>query len=333
MNSRQGVLGSALRCSPPSSVKSGYLQPTAGISRLLWGMGTYNHHAAGVVSLACASGYEPPPILEAIAHDAPGELWSHERHAAPGKEPTEIDTYKTPDYILSSVRNLVPASPGKSELVWRATFGPGPEAVVFANHPGSSSESDSRVPGYWAGNARLPRVAQWKEVLLALHRLDCDDVFGFTHAYFPCATFDEYALHDGWAFARAGDGYLALTNSHGLGLTSEGRYALRELRASGEHQTWLVQMGRAALDRDFATFQARVLTMAVAFADDAASCTTLRGDELTLTWSGLLTVNGEPQPAQRLKHFENPYTTSELPCTEMEIRHGADYLRLNFSPE
>jgi hypothetical protein len=330
LNSRQGVLGSAARSSPASVVKSGYLQPTAGISRLLWGTGIYNQHAAAVVSLACAPGYEPPPIIEAIAHDAPAALWSHERHAPPGTEPTEIDTYKTAEYILSSVRSFVPDSPGDSELAWRATLGP--EAVVFANHPGSSSESDSRLPGYWAGNARRPRVGQWQDVLLAVHRVASDDVFGFTHAYFPCTTFDDYSLRHGWGFARVGDGYLALTNSRGVQLATEGRYALRELRAFGAHQTWLVQMGRAALDGDFLAFQTKVLAMPVIFGDDGVRCTTLRGDALSLTWTGPLLVNGAAQPEQRAQHFKNPYTSTDLASTEMEIRYGADYLRLDFSP-
>jgi hypothetical protein len=233
--------------------------------------------------------------------------------------------------MLASVRSLTPDSRGTSELVWRATFGPGPEAVVFANHPGSSSESDSRLPGYWAGNAHQPRVGQWQDVLLAMHRLIGDDVFGFTHTFFPCATFDEYALHNGWAFARSGDGYLALTSSQSIVLTSTGRYALRELRAFGAHQTWLVQMGRAPRDGNFAAFQTKVLALPVSFGDDVVRCTTLRGDVLTLTWDGPLTVNGEPQSARGSKHFESPYTTSELGSHEMEIRHGADALRLDFS--
>ena len=90
-------------------------------------------------------------------------------------------------------------------------------------------------------------------------------------------------------------------------------------------------MGREALDGDFLTFQARILAMDVLFGDNVVRCTTLRGDTLTLTWDGPLTVNGEPQSARRSKHFENPYTTSELGSRQMEIRHGADSMRLDFS--
>jgi hypothetical protein len=205
----------------------------------------------------------------------------------------------------------------------------GPEAVVFANHPGSSSESDSRVPGFWAGNARTPRVAQWKDVLMSMHRLPDGDVFGFTHAYFPCATFDEHVLRGGWAFCRVGDGYLGLTSSRGVRLTAEGGYAQRELKAWGSEQTWLVQMGRAALDGDFSEFQTNVLALPVSFGDEAVTYTSLRGDVLELSWNGPLTVDGDV-PYTGSVHFENAYTTTDWPCTQMEIRHGDDYLRLDF---
>jgi hypothetical protein len=235
-----------------------------------------------------------------------------------------MDLYKTPDYLLASLRSLAPTD----HADWRVTFGP--EAVIFANHPASSSESDSRVPGYWVGNARTPRVAQWKDVLIAIHRLESDDVFGFTHAYFPCFAFDEYVLHDGWAFARVGDGYLALTNSRGVSLSSEGRYAFRELLAFGASQTWLVQLGRAALDGDFSEFRAKVLARRLDFDGELMRWTTLRGDVVSLGWGGAFSVNGQALTSGASKHIANAYTTTDLPCEQMEIRHGDDYLRLDF---
>ncbi|MFN8635754.1 MAG: hypothetical protein U0893_18050 [Chloroflexota bacterium] len=329
LHSRQGVLGAASRSVPASIVKSGLLQPTSPLSRLLWGAGIYNHHLAGALSLALASEYEPPPILEAIARDAPDELWSVERHAPPGAEPAHLVTFKTPEYVLSSLADVRPGGMGHSELIWRATMSP--QAMVFVNQPGSSSESDARLPGYWAGNARLPRVAQWRETLIAMHRVAEHDLLPWTHAHFPCATFDEYALRDGWAFAQVGDGYLAITCSTGMALTREGRYALRELRAPGPVSTWLVQMGRAALDGDFLAFQTKVLAAPYTCGRETVHWSTIRGDELQLDWDGLLRVNGAPLATDEGRHVENAYTTAELPCVSMDIRLGDDVLRLDFT--
>jgi hypothetical protein len=178
------VLGAASPSASASFVKSGLLQPTAPIGRLLWGTGIYNHHLAGAISLALAADYEPPPILEAIAHHAPDALWSQERHAPTDAEPTSLVSYKTPEYVLSSLADVRPGEAGESEQIWRATLRP--EAVVFVNQPGSSSESDSRRPGYWAGNARLPTVGQWRDALIALHRVSDTDPLAWTHVYFPC---------------------------------------------------------------------------------------------------------------------------------------------------
>jgi hypothetical protein len=329
LHAPQGVLGTACRSGRASFVKSGLLQPTAGITRLLWGAGVFNHHVAGALSLACAASYELPPIIAAIAGDAPAALLSRERHAPPGVDAADLVMYRTPEYALSSAQDYLAGHPGTRELAWQATLGA--QAVVFASHPGSSSEIDSRCPGFWSGNARLPRVAQWQDVLLAVHRLPADDLFGFTHAYFPTACFDEYVLRDGWAFARAGDGYLALTNSQGIGLTGEGRYAGRELRAHGAQQTWLVQLGRAARDGNFAAFQAQVLARAPVFEERTVRYATLAGDRLAFGWEGPLTVNGEAQPLHGTKHLENAYATAELPGDQLEIRRGGDGLRLDFA--
>lgn len=329
LHSFRGIFGVAGRSACASYVKSGLLQPTAPICQLIWGMGIFNHHIAGVVSLACSTNYEMPVILEKIALDTPPELWSREQHAPLHQLAGNIVTYKTPDYMLSSLQDYQPGQPGRQELAWRATLGA--ESVVFATHPGSSSEHDSRYPGYWSGHARLPRVAQWKDALIAIHQLEGDEWLGFTHAYFPSATFDESVLRDGWAFARCGNGYLALTNSQGFTLSMQGRYAKRELRAQGRWQSWIVQMGRAALDGDFASFQAKVLALPIAYDDATVRYTSLRGDTLHVSWNGPFLVNDEVQPLKDFKHYENLYTTTDLPCRQMDLHMGKEGLRLDFT--
>ena len=104
--------------------------------------------------------------------------------------------------------------------------------MVFVTHPPCVSEEGSHRPNFWHGNVTLPRVAQWKDALIAIHNLPDDDWMGFTHAYFPLYAFDEHALRDGWAFARKGAGYLALTAAQGLALTTQGDNAYRELRSA-----------------------------------------------------------------------------------------------------
>jgi hypothetical protein len=177
----------------------------------------------------------------------------------------------------------------------------------------------------------MPRVAQWKDALIAIHNLPDDDWMGFTHAYFPVYAFDEHALRDGWAFARKGDGYLALTAAQGLALTTHGDNAYRELRSYGPRNVWLCHMGRAARDGSFEEFQQAMLALDVRFDELSASCPTLRGETLAFGWQGPLLVNGREEPIAGFKHYESQYCVAELGAAQMEIGFGNQLLRLDFS--
>src|SRR5690606_21085672 len=156
-------------------------ESTSPLARLLWGLGVFNEHILGVVSLACTQNYELPPIIECIATARSEALWSRERHAGQfefwadrktGDWAVDKVTYKTPDYMLCSAQSYLPGEPGVQQHIWQATFGV--DAVVFVNHPHCVSEDNAHRPNWWAGNVVLPRVAQWKDVLVAIHQLPAE---------------------------------------------------------------------------------------------------------------------------------------------------------------
>lgn len=338
LNSYQGVFGSTQGHTFSHPIKSAHLEPTAGITRLMWGMGTFSQHTLGTVSLACAKEYELPPIIPDVAADLPEEMWARERHAgkleewcdrATGSWEVNKVTYKTPDYMLCSAQDYRPGDKGNQEHIWQATMGP--DAVVFVTHPPHMSEQAYRRPNFWHGNHVLPRVAQWRDVLIAVHRLPENDWMGFTHAYFPVYAFAEHALRDGWAFARKGKGYLALTAAQGLALTTRGHNAYRELRSYGDNNVWLCHTGRAARDGSFREFQEKVLALDVDFMGLSVRCVNLRGETLAFGWEGPLSVNGREQPITGFRHYENPYCVADLPVSQMEIRFGDWLLRLDFA--
>lgn len=338
VNSFRGTFGSTHGSTCSAFVKSGRLESTAGISRLMWGMGLYNQHIAGMVALACSREYEFPPIIADIACHLPEEMWSRERHTA-GPESSadrsgdqwEVNkvTCKTPDYMLASAQDYYPGEKGNQEHIWQATMGP--DAVVFATHPACMSEQAPHRPNFWRGNRMMPRVAQWHNFLIALYRLPENDPLGFTHAYFPIYAFDEYALHENWAFARKGQGYLALRASHGLHLVTKGLHAYRELRSYGDQHVWLCHMGRAALDGSFDQFQRKISSLGVSCEGLSARCSTLRGHHVALDWQGPFLVDGKPRAISGFKHYDNPYCVAELPSSRMEIRFGEWLMRLHFT--
>ncbi|MDI7274507.1 MAG: hypothetical protein QME94_00875 [Anaerolineae bacterium] len=337
LNSFKGAFGSTHGRTYAPLIKGARLEATAGIGRLLWGMGAFNDRVLGTVGLACAESYELPPIIAAVAADLPEEMWDRERHAgelaaecdrATGRWEVNKVTYKTPDYMLCSAQDYRPGEFAYQEHIWQATMGP--DAVVFVNHPPCVSEEGSHRPNFWHGNVVLPRVAQWRDLLVAIFRLPENDWLGFTHAYFPVCAFDEHALRQGWAFARKGQGYLALTAARGLELITSGNSAYRELRSYGSPNVWLCQMGRAAADGSFSDFQARVLAMGTQLDGLSARLVTLRGESLAFGWEGPLEIDGRAQPITGFRHYENPYCVADLPCSRMEIQLGEDLLRLSF---
>jgi hypothetical protein len=338
LNSFQGAFGSTHGRTYTPFIKGARLETTAGVGRLLWGMGVFNQHILGTVALACAQGYELPPTIAAIAADRREESWSRERHAGEleqwcdqltGAWEVNKVTYKTPDYMLCSAQDHRPGELGLQPHIWQATMGP--DAVVFVTHPACVSEEGSHRPNFWHGGAALPRVAQWKDALIAVHQLPENDWMGFTHAYFPLYAFDEHALRGGWAFARKGDGYLALTAAQGLSLVTRGHNAYRELRSYGRQNVWLCHMGRAARDGSFAQFQQAVLALDVQLGPLEARCATLGGETLAFGWQGSLLRNGAAEPIAGFRHYESPYAMTEHGAEQMEIGIGDQLLRLKFT--
>lgn len=339
VNSFKGVFGSTHGRTYARLIKGGRSESTSPIARLLWGLGVFNEHLRGVVGLACAQSYELPPILEKIATARSEELWSRERHAGQfefwadrktGDWAVDKVTYKTPDYMLCSAQSYAPGEPGVQQHIWQATFGV--DAVVFVNHPHCVSEDNAHRPNWWAGNVVLPRVAQWKDVLVAVHQLPEDDWLGFTHAYFPTWAFDEWTLRDGWLFARKGEGYLALIAAGGLTPVWRGPDHFEEVRSPGSHNVWFVQLGRAAADGDFAEFQRSVLALDLTFDDLAVHTITLRGETIDFGWQGPLLVNEREQPLSNFRHYDNPFCQMDLAAPHMEIQFLDQVMRLDLSP-
>jgi hypothetical protein len=329
VNSFQGGLSGTHGSTQPEMIRSTQLQATSGIFRLLWGVGVFNPSIAGAVSLALAQ-YEFPSFFTNIATGGAGtgaEFFARERHAADGVEVNKV-AYRTPDYLLSSVQDYHPGEMDASVHCWQATLGP--DAVVFSNAPACFRHDRAYQPGFWLGNSAMPRVAQWKDALIAVYQLPDDAWLDFTHAFFPVYEFDEYALEDGWAFGRKGSGYVALTAANGFDLVGSAPDGQRELRSPGRQNTWLCQMGRVETDGNFRQFCDKVKAQAPAWQAQGVQYSTLRGETLTFGWEGPLRVDGREEALAGFKHIENPYCTADLPATQLEVGFGDLLLQLNF---
>lgn len=318
----KGAFGTAHAKTEASMIKSSQLEATSGITRLLYGLGVYNPHIAGVVSLAL-SDYEYPTFYGQIAADQSAEILSKENQGG-----VSTVTYRTPDYMLSSVQDWKAGQPGKAEHVWQATLGP--DALVFSNRPAVSSEEAANRPGYWLGNETLPRVAQWKDALVAVYGETPPESLGFTHAYFPIYKFDEWEMKDGWAYARKGKGYLAITAARGLELVKHGPGGYCELRSYDAPNIWICQMGRESQDGSFSDFQRKVKKIHLAWSGNAVHFKTLRGEKVQFGWEGPLVVDEAAQKLAFEKMIDNPYCTAEPGASILEIQYEGTIMRLNF---
>lgn len=326
-NSCGGVYGISQGRANSGNVHSELLSELSGITRLLWGMGVFNIHIAGAVSFALLKNYELPLLIAEIAAGRFEEIWTLEQQDL-GPHPVNLATYRTTDYMLSAAQDYRAGENGAREHIWQATLGP--QAVVFVNQPENVSLSDVRLANFWRGNAVLPRVAQWKDTLIALYRSAEEDSLGMTHAYFPAIEFDEFIQRGNTAFGRKGSGYVALTAAQGLEMMESGRTANRELRSYGKENAWICRMGQESTDGNFFQFQEKVLALETQVNGLIVSCQTLRGDLLAFGWHDPLTRNGEVVPLEGYPHFENPFTSTDLPCRKMEIKTDAYLLRLDF---
>ena len=337
LDSFQGVYGAGQIATDDGAVlPDGHVSPLAGVARLMWGVGAWNRHLSAAVSMCSCQGYEQPPLIAALATEpAPAAMWASERHPIAAKSedhpPQTLHKaiYRTPDYLLCSAQDFQPGQRSQGGQSWQATLGA--DATVFVNHPAADDLEQAGRGGYWRSGL-LPRVAQHRDLLVALYALPESDPFGFTRAWFPTFAFDEHQLGKEWAFAAKGDAYIALGCSEPIELVQDGPAAYRELRATGHNVAWLCQMGRKADYDSFANFRKRIL--AARFVSDGltVSYRQLQGDTVTFDWNGALFVNGEAQQLHSDNHYEGPNcVTDSWPASQMVVVHGEQAIQLDFA--
>lgn len=333
VNSFKGSFGSTHGRTGVDYVKDSRNEPIAPLAYLGWGLGIVNSHVDETVAVACAN-YRVPAVIQSIALHQPAALWSRERTGLDpavekrGAPPVDKVTYKTPDFMLASAQSWRPGEAGYQHHIWQATLGP--DAPLFVTHPACISENGNRRPNFWMGNQTLPRVAQWKDALVALHQPRAADWLQWSHAYFPTFAFDEYKIDGTWAFARVGNGYAALTAANGLALIEKGTSAFRELRSTGGDNVWICQMGSKTTDGDFAAFQSNVKRLPVAFEKLSVKWTTLRGQQMQFGWTEPLLLDGNEQPISNFPHFDTPYAQAAWPAKSIEVKHKGEKLVLDF---
>jgi hypothetical protein len=248
------------------------------------------------------------------------------------REENNIYTYRTTDYMLSCSQDYRKGYGGDQHHIWQASLGP--EAVCFTTHPGGYT--DTSPEGYWHGSGYLPRVAQIKNVLIAIYRIPKKtgillkkNLF-FTHAWFPKAKFDEVLEKQGWVFARFQDGYLALTSQQNYHWQIEGNEKDNEIIAPGKKNIWIIELGRKETSGPFSQFVEDICSAIITYSKNKVAFHSPSQGLLEFGWQGTLLQKKQRINLKNYSRYRNPYCTAEVGNDDIIITLSNKELSLNY---
>jgi hypothetical protein len=227
----------------------------------------------------------------------------------------DIETYRTPDYQVSTAQDYRKGKPAFQQQIFLASLGG--NTSVWTSHPGADTEQGR--PSYWIGNGFMPRAAQHKNLVFLLYRIPADDPRPFTHAYFPAAEFDEVREEAGWAFGRKANGYIAITARPEMTPSKRTEYVGVERIAESRDSAWICRLGRKAEDGSFSAFVERIAKSSVEVSATRVSYAESPGLKATFGWDEDLTVNGRRIPLHGYPRYNTPY---------IKVSRGAQVYRI-----
>ncbi|GAB4476607.1 MAG: hypothetical protein Kow0088_14590 [Anaerolineales bacterium] len=243
------------------------------------------------------------------------------------REQVDIVTYRTPYYMLSAAVDYRAGFGGDQQHIWQATLAP--NAVCFTTHPGNI---DGKTPDKWAGSGVLPRVAQVKNVVIAIYHLRWRPALYvpirhyFTHAWFPKREFDEVVEQGKWIFARKRKAYLALYSHLPTHWQTEGKDKDAELIAAGKDNIWICELGSEIENGSFGDFQKSILAAPLQVRNLAVEYHSPAQGKLAFGWQGPLLQNGKEVDLHPNIRYENPYLSAPFDTSELSIRVNGNKL-------
>ncbi len=240
---------------------------------------------------------------------------------------------------------------------WQATIDE--TALVFTTHPmtepaQSDRWNDDPKPGYWTGEASMPRSAQHERTAIHVYQPawgagTIDPVLAalftyrdYTHAWFPQDAFDEVVRDGSWTFGRKGDGYVAL---HSWRPTEWREYdptvhATRGMElpfdlvaAGGPDNVWVVEVGDAGQGGFSSWLDERIGAPVSIERDDVGFRVEWRSPAtgtLSFGSTGPFQVDGEEQPLADFPRHASPWGTVERLEQRYELTAGDASLTLDF---
>ena len=170
-----------------------------------------------------------------------------------GLKKVNIYTYKTEDYMLSSVQAFNPYKHGHQQHIMNVTLAKNCEQF-YINNPGERSFSGENRPSYWAGNGTNPYVFQEKNTLLMDFKIEEKELVHAIHAYVLFDNYDATIEENNYLFLKKDDTYLAIWFSNGYKKTTSGANTKKEVIAKGLNQAVIIKCGCKRDDSSFTDF-------------------------------------------------------------------------------
>jgi hypothetical protein len=300
---------------------------------LFWGMQEFIHPLVIDMSKQLSEKYQTYPYRD---YDKYIRLYQEQKEKY-GKvtEPLQdrfalseanIVTYRTPDYMLSSVSDYRPGAKGYQQHVWQATLDR--YATVFTTSPGALHLKVS--PNYWSGNAALPRAAQSDNVLICIYDIPESEKNDFTHAYFPKHTFDEVIQKGSWVLGRKGDGYIALYSGQPVKWQKDEQGKENDLVAEGRQNFWICEMGSKDRYGSFLQFTNAMTTASMENQGTDIIYHSPSQGKMSFGWKSPFVVGGKEILLRGDYRYDNPYCKALFDSKKIEIRNKNKQLILDF---
>ena len=121
------------------------------------------------------------------------------------------DWVKTCNERFHGTTDFRPGAFGYQQHLWTAALDGA--AILFANHPGATSEVGDMRPGYWHGNGVFPAVRQYGNMLGAIYRIPAAHPIHYIHIYVPRCRFEAFEVDGSWLFLSKDSGYIGFWSS------------------------------------------------------------------------------------------------------------------------
>jgi hypothetical protein len=325
----------------------------------LWQMGRINLAEAKAHRLFESKQLAPIKLIVDLNGGDAEKLrpWLRENHAAVNfGHLREANTYtwRGPHGSMSSVLDHRFGQMRDQIRTWQARLGTG---HVFTQHPADAPSGDGTSekgkPGYWTGEASIPRSAQHERTSVHVYQPAWDatnvdpllwSVLGYqdeTHAFVPQDRFDAVVRDGHWTFAREGDGYLGLWSwrevdwrDHGPAEDpDEGFEKPFDLVAEGgADNVWICELGDADESGTFEEFQAACTAgkPTVERGDDGfdVSWTSPSAGEIVFGSTATFTVDGKEVAQADFPRHESNWGTIDHLATTADLKGDKATLHL-----